>query len=530
MSKQIVKSPFKIGASSVQHALRSVGYTNYTAIADILDNSIDADAKNIYVDVVKSKVKNSKEVDSIIISDDGCGMTLETLQKAMNMVMQDDKNSRTLGFYGAGMKTAAISIGRVLTVLSKTEESGVSKAVLDIDDVDQDNDQVMVSYDEVEEGSDDFKLFTGKIRNAKSGTVVIISKLDQIQNKDTAGFSGTLTKNVRILFNKYISDNHISFYVNNKKLTYFDVIGSETGMGTELWDEIEFEYEGSLIKMKVWYIPSGGGREKSKDFDDTFGRTKGNCGIYIYRNLRMVGQALDLGMFQKDGNRTNGLRIELYLNGEVDKLFGTTFTKMVTEKDRTGINQGFYDKLQSVIGPQVTRSNRTQKEENKDFNTSSEMETTLDRTKQIINNNPLLSSMVRQRGHNSKKEKEDNEPNPKKTEKKARKQVNPNPIKVRKGDWFYGFTFVNNGITGEMFNTVRLENERTSMVEINVDHAFYKEIFKKLDSDGQHNLAVYLACEYPALQDSDYYCNDSAEKYINNYKEKYSDAVRKAFM
>ena len=107
-------------------------------------------------------------------------------------------------------------------------------------------------------------------------------------------------------------------------------------------------------------------------------------------------------------------------------------------------------------------------------------------------------------------------------------QENPNPTRKRTGDWFGGFEFVGDGETGFMFDVRKKDGK--SIVLINQDHAFFEHIFKKLDAIGRNNMAIFLACEASAMQNSDYYIDDYAEKYINSYKSCYGDAVRRAFI
>ena len=65
-------------AGKLIESLRHVGYDNYHAIPDIVDNSIDASAKNI-----KVVVRTTGGEPEIIIADDGVGMDAEILDQAM---------------------------------------------------------------------------------------------------------------------------------------------------------------------------------------------------------------------------------------------------------------------------------------------------------------------------------------------------------------------------------------------------------------------------------------------------------------
>ena len=516
----MAKLKFEAGAYFMTNALRQLGYTNYTAIADIIDNSIEGEvgSKNVYIDLMRCE-EDKTSFSDILISDDGCGMDEEAIRSCMRLGSQTGKDyAHNLGVYGAGLKTAAISIGRRLTVHTKTEDGDLFRAILDIDQINDEEDTINVDIETFNKDSEEYKFFTTYTKSTH-GTIVQISKLDRIQNKDYRGFEGTLSKKVRIIFNKFIDSDDCSFIVNGKKLSYFDTIGNRNGMGTELLDEGDFNYNGSVIHWKGWYVPKS---VQDADFDNGFGRTNADAGIYVYRQMRLVGGGLDLGMCSKNSMWTNGFRFELFMDGSADKIFGTTFTKMITEKDKSGIEQGFYDKLKTIVYPLAKQCEKTQKRETNEEKVSDVIKNSLKRTTEILNKKTLLANTVRQKGTN---EKNDNtkpkNPNPK-------PQENPNPHRRRSGDWLEGFEFVSDGEAGFMYDIEKRNGK--AVVLINQDHAFYEHIFKQLDDDGRHNMSLFLACEYSAMENSDYYKCDDAEKYIKLYKVSYGDAVRRAFI
>ena len=517
MSKKI---KFESGAYFMTNALRQLGYTNYTAIADIIDNSIEGEvgSKNVFIDLIKCE-EDKTTFSDILISDDGCGMDEETILSCMRLGSRTGKDYvHNLGVYGAGLKTAAISIGRRLTVHTKTEEGNLFRAILDIDQINDTEDTIDVEIEAFNDDSDEYKFFNTYTKSTH-GTIIQISKLDRIQNKDYRGFEGTLSKKIRIIFNKFIDSDDCAFIVNGKKLSYFDTIGNKNGMGTELIDEGDFTYNNSVINWKGWYIPKS---VQDAEFDNGFGRTNSDAGIYVYRQMRLVGGGLDLGMCQKTGHWTNGFRFELFMDGSADKIFGTTFTKMITERDKSGIEQGFYDKLKTIVSPLANQCAKTQKRETNEEKVSDEIKNQLKRTVVILNKKTLLANTVRQKGTNEKTgESKPKNPNPK-------PQTNPNPHKRRYGDWLEGFEFVSEGETGFMYDIEKRNGK--AVVLINQDHAFYEHIFKQLDDDGRYNMSLYLACEYSAMENSDYYKSEDAEKYIKSYKISYGDAVRRAFI
>ena len=89
-------------------SLRSLGYNVKSAIADIIDNSIDASATEIQIEA--SGKKNQRDpVSEISIFDNGCGMTGEQLNEALTLGTESDKSVSSLGCFGMGLKTAGTS-------------------------------------------------------------------------------------------------------------------------------------------------------------------------------------------------------------------------------------------------------------------------------------------------------------------------------------------------------------------------------------------------------------------------------------
>ncbi|MEO0040827.1 MAG: hypothetical protein RL329_275 [Bacteroidota bacterium] len=84
--------------------LRSIGYRLETAIADIVDNSITAQAKSIDVQFNWSP---EEDASTIYFVDDGIGMTHQAIGEAMRLGTQtqtEPRHSSDLGRFGLGKK------------------------------------------------------------------------------------------------------------------------------------------------------------------------------------------------------------------------------------------------------------------------------------------------------------------------------------------------------------------------------------------------------------------------------------------
>lgn len=86
-----------------------------TAIADLVDNSIDAQARNVLVRVLQ---RDDRAV-GLLVVDDGVGMDSAAIDSAMTYARQRDYDSSDLGHFGIGLKAASLSQAETLWVWSR---------------------------------------------------------------------------------------------------------------------------------------------------------------------------------------------------------------------------------------------------------------------------------------------------------------------------------------------------------------------------------------------------------------------------
>ncbi|MEV0034561.1 ATP-binding protein [Streptomyces sp. NPDC050804] len=100
-------------------ALSSQGYSFEVAIADLVDNSIDAGAK----DVVIHFLRDGDQLVSLLVVDDGKGMDESALDIAMTVGGRRDYAADALGMFGTGLKSASLSHASAVTVVSTTKRT-----------------------------------------------------------------------------------------------------------------------------------------------------------------------------------------------------------------------------------------------------------------------------------------------------------------------------------------------------------------------------------------------------------------------
>lgn len=117
-----MKSKIMHAASSID-ALKSSGYkSTYNAIAEIVDNSIDANAKNILIigEQLASVTGNAKEkgIESFAFLDDGDGMDFDTLNSCLSIGVSNKKQKKGMGRFGVGLPQASTFVCNRVEVYS----------------------------------------------------------------------------------------------------------------------------------------------------------------------------------------------------------------------------------------------------------------------------------------------------------------------------------------------------------------------------------------------------------------------------
>ena len=221
MTPQYRHAPPK--ASAMIEALRGLGYSTATALADIIDNSITAGAKNVDLTFFWNG-KNSH----ITIQDDGNGMDEAELDRAMRLGEQsplDARDSNDLGRFGLGLKTASFSQCRRLTVASrKTDAVGCLRWDLDILTASADD-----GWHLIEGPADGSHWLLDPLLAVPRGTLVLWENLDRIV---TPGFSeqnfldliDVVERHLAMVFHRYLSGqrHRLRIAINGRAVVAWD--------------------------------------------------------------------------------------------------------------------------------------------------------------------------------------------------------------------------------------------------------------------------------------------------------------------
>lgn len=286
-------------AAPVIQALRSIGYNPNTAIADLVDNSLDANASSIKVNF------KYNQADSLItITDDGYGMNEEMLQQAMNIGSKDPRNKRDakeLGRFGMGLKTASFSLGKRLSVLTKNEGNYYERC-WDLDHVSSTNEWELFT-----EIPQDIKSLLGEIEG-ENGTIVCIDKLDRFMGhgksiiKENTFYTKIerINRHLEFVFHSILENSNVAVSLNGKKIIPWNpfMIQHDSTIEGELQ---VIRINDNRIKVKYYILPHAS--NLSEPEYKKAGGYKGwrdHQGLYIYRENRLLYFGDWMGLFPKD--------------------------------------------------------------------------------------------------------------------------------------------------------------------------------------------------------------------------------------
>ena len=134
-------------AARLTESLRDIGYDFSSAIADLIDNSITAGATEVNV-----VIEFGGEASRVLISDNGRGMTLNGLTESLRFGSRRKYGKGDLGRYGLGLKTASLSQGRCLSVVTRTSAGRrlIQTRQLDLDLIAEFDDWLIIEPDRTE--------------------------------------------------------------------------------------------------------------------------------------------------------------------------------------------------------------------------------------------------------------------------------------------------------------------------------------------------------------------------------------------
>ena len=336
---------------------RAIGYSLEAAIADIVDNSISAQADKIEIQYWPSLSPY------IAILDNGWGMSEGMLTESMRYGCTDPtalRDKQDMGRYGLGMKTASLSQCRCLTVVSK-KDGKMNARRWDLDHIKKTGNWSLLALNDKEIA--DLPM-AAALDSLQSGTLVLWQNLDKV-------FAGEITvdsamtdkmssvnQHLSLVFHRFLqggdSLKKISIYMNGDAVIGFDPFF--VSKSRQIMDEerIEIPQYNSIILVRPFVLPHPS--KMSKLELEKYGGTEGLRrlqGFYIYRNKRLLIWGTWFRMTKMD-EFSKLARVRIDIPNTLDELW------TLDVKKSTAIPPEIVKtRLKQIIGQIVENSKRT---------------------------------------------------------------------------------------------------------------------------------------------------------------------------
>lgn len=280
-------------------ALRGLGYTPATAVADIIDNSIAAKATQVKVDFFWAGAQSH-----ITIVDNGSGMSDQTLEKAMRLGDRsptERRSSDDLGRFGLGLKTASFSQSRCLTVATKFE-GRVSCLRWDLDVLAASPDDAWYLLEGPADGSE--KILDA-LDTVSTGTLVLWERMNGIltpgfEQQDFLDLIDDVERHLGMVFQRYIEGilPKLKILLNGRPIGSWDPFLSDH---SATWKSpvARLPSEGSIIEAQAFVLPHKDKLDQ-REWELAAGPEGWTAqqGFYVYRNRRLVVSGSWLGLGQ----------------------------------------------------------------------------------------------------------------------------------------------------------------------------------------------------------------------------------------
>jgi len=277
---------------SLIESLRGFGYSPQTAIADLIDNSISARAKNVWLQFYWDGPGSY-----ISIRDDGCGMSESELVNAMRLGSRNPLEARDpadLGRFGLGLKTASFSQCRKLTVQTLKSEGQMITRCWDLHEVVRSGEWRLLKVP-----SQITQNHSSLLEKCGNGTVVVWEQLDRIVGDAQANHTkahdrflqliGDVEQHLRMVFHRFLARPvRLNIFIQNNKLTPWDPFLLDN-QATQYLGEEHLSYLDQKIVIKPYVLPHHTKLKKIAHADA--GKPDGwNAmqGFYVYRNDRLL--------------------------------------------------------------------------------------------------------------------------------------------------------------------------------------------------------------------------------------------------
>lgn len=322
-------------------ALRDVGYDFVGAVADLIDNSIAANATRVDIQI------HWDGPDTWLrIADNGTGMDASTITEALRFGSERSYRPDDLGKFGLGLKTASLSQCRQILVASRTSEqiARIEVRRFDLDRILRDDKwEVEILAPDERPGE------LVSLLKDSPGTVVLWSQLDRIlgfraprgerAQRALWDMAARLEEHLGMVFHRFIEGDvggrrrkALTITLNGNTVSAWNPFAAneEHTQHLQIRDfEITADGGAGVVGFDPWVLPAKERFSSEAEFNRLSGPAKWNQqqGFYIYRANRMI-QSGGWSRMRAPDEHTKLARVALDFYPELDGGFGINIAKM----------------------------------------------------------------------------------------------------------------------------------------------------------------------------------------------------------
>jgi hypothetical protein len=348
-------------ASRLIDSLRDLGYHATEAIADLVDNSISAGARNVDVTI------EFEGADSWVrIADDGHGMNAATITEAMRYGSNRGYERNDLGKFGLGLKTASMAICRRLTVASRPSRDSRRAEVrqLDLDHVEETD-----AWEVLVLGADERPTQVMAPLADHRGTVILWEDLDRllIYSDPSGGWArrhlndlaAETEDHLSMIFHRFLAGEvpgrKLKITVNGNRIEPWDPFArEETATEALRVDDIPLNTAtgSGIVRMEPYVLPPKASFSSESAWRRLSGPNQWNRqqGFYVYRANRMI-QSGGWSFMRTFDEHTKLSRIGIFFGPELDSAFGINVAKM-----RVTLPSELRSQIEEPVGKAVRRA------------------------------------------------------------------------------------------------------------------------------------------------------------------------------
>lgn len=335
---------FELANPNPEFLIKSIaeqGYSLETALADLMDNSITANATRIEV-----LTKIDTEPFILFLSDNGDGMDKTSLKKNMQFPSKSPEETRELsdlGRFGLGLKTASFSQTRIFTVLSRKRGSDKFFGLTwDVNHLKNSGkwEMILNSDEEIDEIIEQYTSISKEHLNNSNefipNTIVVWKGLYKFENyvneknKQDAlkeEITNTTSEYLSIVFHKFMErqNNRLQIRINNTLVNPFNPFPHENSSLRAL-EPLQKEFGKDFVKIQGFVLPNTSIKDDSNTWTPKNKSLMDMEGLYIYRADRLILFGGWNGLIKKMPRLQLG-RLKIDIGNKVDHLFHLNVAK-----------------------------------------------------------------------------------------------------------------------------------------------------------------------------------------------------------